>query len=275
VRKALILHSPAKINLFLRILSRRDDGFHNLASLMQAVGLFDTLIFSPSKTDCFSSDHPDLPLDSHNLVIKALEYFRKMTGIIAPISIHLEKQIPMQAGLGGGSGNVATTLWGLNQFFQTGVLESKLRVWAGEISADAPFFFSSGCGYCTGIGECVESFVPDLSQVYWLVKPKEGLSTPEVFKHLDLSRCSSISPRNLLWQHLYGEGEPHNDLEDVAFKLNPSLNELKKSLPLKVWMTGSGTGFVCNKKPHSIPNHCSLNKLEPIQRETDWYKPKT
>jgi 4-diphosphocytidyl-2-C-methyl-D-erythritol kinase len=277
VPKALALYSPAKINLFLRILSRRPDGFHSLASLMQAVGLFDNLTLSVSDQDFFSSDHPDLPLDDNNLIIKALTLFRSKTGVHTPLSIHLEKRIPMQAGLGGGSGNVATALWGLNQLFQTRLSEDLLRTWAGEISSDAPFFFSSGRAFCTGIGEIVESYCPEDAKTLWLVKPQEGLSTPEIFANLDLKQCSSVSPKYLLWQHIYGEGKPCNDLEQVAFQLNPALQKLKLFLEEqhlgKVWMTGSGTGFVTTFEPKNVPDGTLLFPLPLISREKSWYQP--
>ncbi len=132
--KSLTLFSPAKINLFLRIMGKRPDGYHELASLFQAIGLGDTLTFTLTPQDSLTCSDPSLPCNDSNLIIKALHLFRRKTNLHIPVTIHLEKHIPTQAGLGGGSSNAATTLGALNtlttiltQFksFKTG-----LRKWA-------------------------------------------------------------------------------------------------------------------------------------------------
>src|ERR1700733_15970617 len=111
----LTLLSPAKLNLFLRIVRRRPDGYHDLASLFQTVSLADTLHFSLSERDQLTCTDPALLTDHTNLVLKAVDLFRKKTGLSFGLKIHLEKHIPYQSGLGGGSSNAATTLWALNQ----------------------------------------------------------------------------------------------------------------------------------------------------------------
>lgn len=273
----LSLFSPAKINIFLRILSRRSDGFHFLASLMQAVDLGDIITLTLSERDSFTCTNPFLPKDENNLVIKALSCFRKETGIHENLHIHLEKRIPIEAGLGGGSSNVSTLLWGLNTLFSTRIPEKDLMRWSAKISADSPFFFSTGCAYCTGIGEQVESFSPVIpSSEMWLVKPSYGMSTPRIFKHLNLLDCSSISPKHLLWGHVYNSGTPLNDLERVAFRLEPKLHSLKDTLEKQgaqaVWMTGSGTGFVYIGQKPELDSTYQIFPLRWIFREKGhWY----
>ena len=152
----LTLLSPAKINLFFRVLHKRDDGFHEIASLMQAISFFDTISFVKSDINRLTCSHPNLSCDDSNIVYQGRELFQKRTALFTPFHIHIEKRIPMEAGLGGGSSNLATTLWALNQLHQFPVSSSELKRWAGELSSDAPFFFSTGTAYATGRGERCE-----------------------------------------------------------------------------------------------------------------------
>lgn len=156
----LTLISPAKVNLFLRVLGKRPDGYHELASLFQAIDLADTLHFTLSKHDHLTCTDPAIPLDNTNLIWKTVHLFRRKTNHQFPIHIHLEKNIPIQAGLGGGSSNAATTLWALNELLNTHIPSETLTAWAGEIGSDVPFFLSTGTAYCTGRGEIVKSLPP-------------------------------------------------------------------------------------------------------------------
>ncbi len=251
--------SPAKINLFLRILRRREDGYHDLSSLFQAVDLGDTLDLTFSDVDSLETTDPTLPVDRSNLVWKAVDLFRKKTGKVTPLKIHLDKKIPMQAGVGGGSSNASATLWALNVLHETNVSDLILATWASEIGSDISFFFSSGRAHCTGRGEIVKSLKPlEMHPTLWLVKPPGGLSTPAVYKALDLSKCSRADPEEILKRHLAREIVFINDLELPAFIANPSLKQLKEELVsqgYQVSMTGSGTGLMCvgEKKPEVAP----------------------
>lgn len=113
----LSLFSPCKINLFLRIIRKREDGFHDLASLFQAIGFGDSLELTPidGSADEFTCNMPGVPVDSSNLVLRALELMREKTGVEKYFKANLVKQVPAQAGLGGGSANAATAMWGANQ----------------------------------------------------------------------------------------------------------------------------------------------------------------
>jgi len=244
------LFSPAKINLFLRVLRKREDGYHDLASLFQAIDLGDYLTFSLSSQDSLICTDPSLPCDGTNLIQKAVELFRKKTGLTFGIRIHLEKHIPIQSGLGGGSSNAATTLWGLNVLLGSPATTQQLASWAGEIGSDISFFLSQGSAYCTGRGEIVRDISP-LTQIgpLWIVKPQEGLSTPLIFKNLFLERdCSNFDPEALLASFASSPNFT-NDLEAPAFRVMPSLKTLKETLLEKGFshatMTGSGTGFFC------------------------------
>lgn len=255
--------SPAKINLFLRILSKRADGYHELASLFQAIDLHDTLFFSFASQDEITCSDKGLCLDASNTVVRALALFRQKTGHKFSISIHLDKRIPSESGLGGASSNCATTLWALNQLCGTQIPSATLAAWSGEISADAPFFFSTGTAYCCGIGEKIEQVAPLASlrgQTISLFKPEEGLSTAKIFSTLTLDHLSSISPEKLLHSFVLGVPQFVNDLEVVAGQLCPKLKILKERLPSPSFMTGSGTTF-CYLGEVSDP----VLGIEPIQ----------
>jgi 4-diphosphocytidyl-2-C-methyl-D-erythritol kinase len=251
----LSLFSPAKINLFFHVLDRRNDGYHEVASVMQALDFGDTIELSTSSEDTFTCSVKGLPLDGNNLIMMAVERFRNETAITTPLRIHLTKRIPWQAGLGGGSSNAATTLWGLNVLFDTNIPEATLRLWSADIGSDVPFFFSSGTAYCSGRGEIITPHEALPRQELWLVKPDEGLSTPAVFKALKINPKTAPELSVAADYIKYG-----NDLEAPACEIIPRLKEIKSTLLTSgyshVMMTGSGTAFVCygTTPPPSIPN---------------------
>ena len=159
------LRSPCKLNLFLRILGRRPNGYHDLASLFQAISFSDYMYFSKlpsgaSKDEMICSD-TSLAVDDSNLVIKALNLMRTKTGMTQQyFKVFLDKQVPMQAGLGGGSGNAATAMHAFNVLCgYPGTLED-LRLWSGDIGSDITFFFSTGTAYCTGRGGMYSIDIP-------------------------------------------------------------------------------------------------------------------
>ncbi|CAH8327369.1 unnamed protein product [Eruca vesicaria subsp. sativa] len=255
----LKLFSPCKINVFLRITSKRKDGFHDLASLFHVISLGDTIKFSlsPSKSkDRLSTNVSGVPVDARNLIIKALNLYRKKTGSNKFFWIHLDKKVPTGAGLGGGSSNAATALWAANQLNGGLVSEKELQDWSIEIGSDIPFFFSHGAAYCTGRGEIVQDFPSpfpfDLPMV--LIKPREACSTAEVYKRLRLDQTSKVDPLTLLG-NITNNGVSQsicvNDLELPAFQVLPSLKRLKQRVIASgrgeydaVFMSGSGSTIV-------------------------------
>ena len=139
IRGELSLFSPAKLNLFFRVLHRREDGFHEIASLYQAISLGDTLTVALAEEDQFTCDHPTLPRDASNLVCRAVALFREQTGSAARYRIHLSKKIPVESGLGGGSSNAATVLWGCNALTGSRIPIEKLAQWGALLGSDVPF----------------------------------------------------------------------------------------------------------------------------------------
>ncbi len=267
--QGISLRSPAKINLFLRILGKRPDGYHELASLMQAIDLCDTIHFSLSTTDQFSCSEASLPMDASNLVCKAVALFRQKTALTHPLQIHLHKKIPREAGLGGGSSNAATTLYALNQLLNASVSHEELIKWAGELGSDVAFFLSHGTAYCTGRGECIRPIAPLPAQSFWIVKPTFGLSTPAVYRALLLDSLEQRQPLYALDAFMKGEGVPFNDLEEAAWYCSPQLLRWRELLLLqgfkRVLLCGSGSSLACFGSPRKVPKLPEPGELFPVR----------
>lgn len=265
--------SPAKINLFLKVVRRRTDGYHDLASLFQTIDLCDTLTFIESEDDRLTCNNPALATDPNNLVLRALNLFRKRTGFKQCFAIQLEKRIPMQAGLGGGSSNAATTLWALRSLTGSNISDETLCAWGAELGSDVPFFLAShGTAYCTGRGEIVKDLPAIFSHRLHLIKPPEGVSTPEVFRRLDLAALKASDPEAILNQFIDGRPEFFNDLEAPVLALIPSLRSLKTILLgsgfSTVLMTGSGSSFFClGESQFAAPPSYFVHACSTIQRQ--------
>jgi len=184
----LLKRSGCKINLLLNILHRRPDGFHELETVLQPVPLFDELEFT--RTDRaleLTCDQPGLPCDGSNLVVRAARSFQEATGISVGVHLHLRKRVPMEAGLGGGSGNAATTLLGLNELFDLPLRTDQLSLLAARLGSDVPFFLQSGPALATGRGEVVDpvaGFRRLRGLFLVLLHPGFGISTPWAYQTL-------------------------------------------------------------------------------------------
>lgn len=238
----MIVKSPAKLNLNLKVLGKRADGYHELLSLFQTIDLYDEINIELHHQDEFSSSDINLPMDERNLVVKALNLFRKTTQIPFFVKIHLTKNIPQEAGLGGGSSNAAHTLIALNKLLNFPIKD--LHPLAAKLGSDVNFFLVGGRAICSGRGEIVSPVPSEKPESYWLVKPPFGCSTPLIFKNLPDERSGFM-----------------NELEPAAYIVEPRLKELKNSLVdqgmQKVQMTGSGSTFFCqgDKKPSFPPDY--------------------
>lgn len=271
------LFSPAKINLFLRVLGKRPDGYHSIASLIQAVDLGDMITINPAPVDQITCNECSIPVDEKNLVWKARELFRKKTGADDPVSIHIHKNIPVEAGLGGGSSNAATVIWGLNKLFETYLSAEAMKQWSLSIGSDVPFFFSRGTAYCQGRGEIVEDIEPIKTiDKIWIVKPQFSLSTPSVYKHMIPEPAKD--PALLLeeWQHC--RRPLVNDLEKPANLVNPMVSTIKNTLYQQgfeeVLLSGSGSSFFCigRDEPPKI-DQAQIYGVNRCRREnSQWYR---
>lgn len=272
------LFSPAKINLFFKIMGLRKDGYHNLQSFFQAINLGDELTISFASKDTYTSTDPTLNFNEKNFIYKALQLFRKKTFLKDPVKIELIKNIPIEAGLGGGSSNVATTLWGLNELFKRPASENELFEWSKEIGSDVPFFFSLGSAICEGRGEkIIPMKMPEPLSSIWIVKPNVSLSTKEVYTYSKKKTKISESLEELSKKIYSKKPILKNDLEEAAFLLCPSLALLKDELEYQgfkyVTMTGSGSAYVCigESKP-KFKNPVQIFPVQYINRaKNQWY----
>jgi len=180
--------SPCKVNLLLNILGKRPDGFHELETVMHPVPLYDRLIFQRAgKGIQLTCSEPTLPSDSSNLVYRAAETFLKTANISDGVRLHLEKRIPMAAGLGGGSGNAATTLMGLNEMFGYPLAASQLEFIAASLGSDIPFFLQNKPALATGRGEKIEPldfFSALRGTAVLLIHPGFGIATAWAYQQL-------------------------------------------------------------------------------------------
>jgi 4-diphosphocytidyl-2-C-methyl-D-erythritol kinase len=267
--------SPAKINLFFRVLSKRPDGYHDIASVMQAIDLGDIVTFSDHSRDLLTCSDSTLPCDDSNLCMKALKLFRKHFEL-APVHIHLEKRVPMQSGLGGGSSNAATVVWALNERIGRRASLSELMTIGAQIGSDVPFFFSLGSAYCTGRGEIVEP-ISILPTAGYLAKPSFGLSTPLVYRETYVQELALVDP--IQARNTFSSPYPQyfNDLEPAAFRIEPKLSQFKQQLLSGrfsvVSMTGSGTAFFCMNGPdHFLPSGIQYIRFGSLMRDPfGWY----
>jgi len=224
------LFAPAKINLSFKILRRREDGFHEIDTLMAPISLADELTIEPNDSGpeiAFSSDDPTLPAGEENLVVKAARRFFAEIGREPRVRITLRKKIPHGAGLGGGSSDAASTLLGLNQLHGVPLSPECLTSLAAEIGSDVPFFLNAGPARCRGRGEIVESVeaLPRLSLL--LLKPEFGVPTPWAYQQWRDSRelpGVDYAPQKI------GEFVLENDLERPVFEKHLFLARMKSWL---------------------------------------------
>ncbi len=255
---AFKLKAPAKVNLCIRVLGKRTDGFHEIESVFYQVSLFDTLTFELLPTDQLMltcSDKTCGPV-GQNLVIKAANLLRKRYGVTAGASIHLDKKIPAGAGLGGGSSDAAAALVGLSKLWELKFSSKKpnaeLHFMAEQLGSDVPFFLYGPAARVSGRGEVVIPFIPKKPFHMLLVKPDFSISTAWAYQNLTLTNnrrksrlcCSSIVGGDTgevadgLW----------NDFEQIVLKRFPEVREIKSRLvdagALGTVMSGSGSSVV-------------------------------
>jgi len=237
---SITLKAPAKINLFLKIINRRSDGYHEIESQMQKVDLFDILHLSrQGETISLSCPGTTLPEDQGNLVYRAAQAFFSATGIKAGIKIILEKKIPIAAGLGGGSSDAAAMVIGMNIVFNTDLGMEQLVDIARPLGADVPFFvMNCSAAMATGIGDCIKQVESIKGVSVVLVNPGFEVSTKWVYENFPLTsnsnpfilaRGKNVSNKNHASASSLCE-ELGNDLELVTINRYPEIGEIKHEL---------------------------------------------
>lgn len=268
------LLAPCKINLFLEIKNRRKDGYHTLESVMQTISLFDKLILERAghgiSLKCNSAS---LPVDERNLVYRAASSLKKKLGIDKGVKIYLEKNIPLGAGLGGGSSDAACVLKGLVKFWNIDVSKKKLTNISTELGVDVPFFLSGGASIAKGIGEKLEPLKNVKPASFVLVYPGFEASTKWVYENLAfpltkkqkihkiISLMKAGSEPYLWGKHLF------NRLEQVVLPKYSVINSIKETLRgfgCHSLMSGSGSA-VFGIAP-------SLEEAERISLKLDKFK---
>lgn len=251
----LRIRAHAKINWTLDIVGRREDGYHLMDMLMSSVDIYDTLTFEASDVLSLRGDdkHGDVPMDEKNLIYRAARAIQKATGICSGAHIHLHKNIPVRAGMGGGSADAAATLVGLNHLWKAGLSYTDLLEIGLSIGADVPFMITGGLARVRGIGEKI-AHLP-FSNPWWLVvtQPCEGLSTPEIFRSYDDASDACIQrPITIAAQRALQTGDITllaaslgNVMESVSCERCPQIMQtihiLHELGAKKAQMTGSGS----------------------------------
>ena len=240
--------SPAKINLFLHVLGRRPDGYHDLFSLMCRIGLYDEILLSPTSTTItLTCSDSGLPVDDSNLAVAAARRFYESLGACGGVDIRLTKRIPVAAGLGGGSSNAASVLLGLNHLHGSPFSAERLRTIGKSLGADVPFFLFQGPALASGIGDRLEAFggIPPMAAV--VVSPPFAVSTRMVYQNLNLRLTNSQKrPTKAHFNERAFSPALHlfNDLEAVTLAWHPELVSIKNLLDgqgaLGAIMSGSG-----------------------------------
>ncbi len=268
----LDIRSPSKINLFLRVLRPRPDGYHEIFSLMQMVDLCDSLRLELKRGETeVLCDHPGAPQGRGNIAYGAAELLKKRTGAGQGARIFIRKLIPMAAGLGGGSGNAAAVLLGLNSLWGAGLTRAELVEVASELGSDVPFFLCSPRALARGRGELVESLPPESPRPVLLVRPPMEVSSSWAYESLKM-RLTSGTLDNSISQCSLGMKNSLfiNDLEGVVNAKYPVIAYLRKRLTelgaAGACMSGSGpTVFGLFSD-----NHSAEEAYRNIKEEGNW-----
>lgn len=245
------INCPAKINLLLEIINKREDGFHNIKSVMQTISLYDTLEIKISKDTekiLLSGNSQEIPYNEKNLVYKAADLFYRETGLTGfGTEIYIDKRIPIAAGLAGGSTDAAGTIFGLNELFRRPLDRKKLHALCETLGSDLNVCLEGGCILATSRGEVIQKLKP-LKSKLTLIKPKNlGISAREAYtkysnktnkpqKNMTEKMLNAFDNNQDFSEYLY------NDLENAVFDDYQELQKIKEYIPNAV-MSGSGSTY--------------------------------
>jgi len=269
--KYIEIKAPAKINIGLNILSKRDDGFHNLSTLFYPiVDLFDVLTFELSDQFDFKCNTNIVSNGDSNLVVKAKNLLENICGKKINVKIILEKNIPSQAGLGGGSSDAAATLISLNEMFQLGLDYKKLNELALQLGSDVPFFIKSKPAIGTSRGEILEYVNFEIAEPILIVNPGINISTKEAFQNISANNSNIDFHQFIKKEKLNYDlvrSKVKNDFENYVFEKYPEIENIKLKLyqegTLFALLSGSGSSvygiFPDLKSAESAKQHYHKN----------------
>ena len=265
----------AKINIGLDVTGRRDDGYHLVRMIMQTIGLHDIVTVSKSRETGIgmTTNDPELPVNEDNLCVKAAQLLAEEFHITEGIGIHLEKNIPVAAGMAGGSTDAAAVLQGVNRIFQLGLSTEQLMQRAVHIGADVPYCLMGGTALAEGIGEELTPLPKMMNCHVLIAKPPIGVSTKYVYEHLDALENPphpdiDAMIEDIRQQDLHGlAGHMGNILEGVTVEKYPVIEQIKKEMTehgaVIAMMSGSGPtvfGF--------FENDASLGEAKSVLEES-------
>jgi 4-diphosphocytidyl-2-C-methyl-D-erythritol kinase len=243
------IKAPAKINIGLNILSERNDGYHNLSTLFYPIDdLFDTLTFRPSDRSEFICNDTTIPQDDSNIVVKAKQLLEFTCGKSINVKITLEKRIPSQAGLGGGSSDAAATLISLNEMFKLNLKHDQLIHLSLLLGSDVPFFIKAKPAIGTSRGEILEYIDLEIKEPIVLINPKINISTKQAYENIIPAEIK-FDYHDLIKEGKFifstAKNSLKNDFEQYVFESYKEIGDLKQSLydsgALFAALSGSGS----------------------------------
>ena len=266
--------APAKLNLFLHVTGRRADGYHLLQSVFMLIDWCDTLHFELRQDGQISRHDLGTTLPPDDLIVRAAKLLQQATGSTLGADIGIDKRIPAQAGMGGGSSDAASTLLALNRLWKRQLSLPELERLGLQLGADVPFFLRGHNAWVEGVGEQITPIALPPAR-FCVLKPAAGLETAGIFRHPELERATKPATIAVFAADPYGFG--HNDLQPVAEMLCPEVKkaiELLESHGLQARMTGSGSAVFahCAQGNATVqaPDHwtvreCSNLEVHPLQ----------
>lgn len=276
--KTIKVAAPAKINLTLEVLNRREDGFHNIKSIMQAISLYDYLTFSVEKADkttiTLSGNSDKIPYDEKNLVYKAVDKFLQKAHLKANVKVYIEKNIPVEAGLAGGSTDAAAAFFAMNEVFVHPLSSDAIEELCASLGSDLNFCLHGGTAFCTGRGENTRKIATPNIDVT-LVKPLGfGISAKEAYtKFSSMTQEQKKVPDNTeKMAQAFDSSLIYNSLELAVINDYPELLEIKNAVP-DSFMSGSGpTFFMLKEKSPKIFDSNRFVTIEGLKSVSDGVK---
>ncbi|NOG83947.1 MAG: 4-(cytidine 5'-diphospho)-2-C-methyl-D-erythritol kinase [Planctomycetes bacterium] len=266
--------APAKINLFLEVVRKREDGYHDLETVMQEIDLVDNLTFKETEEgvslDC---DDKSIPCGEENLVCKAANLIIQECGIKKGVNISLKKNIPVGAGLGGGSSDAAATLKALNMLWRVGLTDEELMAFAAKLGSDVAFFIKGKTSLCKGRGEIIYPIEVKNKLNYLLIFPHIRIDTITIYKNLKIGLTKNRKDVSFFLDIIErGNAESvgkllFNRLEEPVFSLYPNLLQLKSFLKqfdfCGLLVSGSGSSIVglCSSREQAVLNRDKIASI--------------